>query len=108
MQDQSTQNQDLAAIDTTPLPLRNDTILGVCEAIGRDFGFNPNWLRVILGASVLASPAGAFAAYAALAVVVGLAHLLFGDRRVPTPATAAGDSSTLQTNDDGEQLPIAA
>ena len=31
---------------TTPLPLRNDTILGVCEAIGRDFGFQPLWLRL--------------------------------------------------------------
>ena len=30
----------------TPLPLRNDTILGVCEAIGQDFGFNPLWLRL--------------------------------------------------------------
>ena len=27
---------------TTNLMLRNDTILGVCEAIGQDFGFNPN------------------------------------------------------------------
>ena len=27
------------------LPLRNHTILGVCEGIGEDFGFNPIFLR---------------------------------------------------------------
>ena len=32
----------------TPLPLRAHTILGVCEAIGEDFGFNPAWLRIPL------------------------------------------------------------
>ena len=29
------------------LPLRTHTILGVCEAIGEDFGFNPIFLRVL-------------------------------------------------------------
>ena len=28
------------------LPLRSHTILGVCEAIGEDFGFNPVFLRM--------------------------------------------------------------
>ena len=35
------------------LPLRSHTILGVCEAIGEDFGFNPTFLRVPLAAMVL-------------------------------------------------------
>ena len=38
------------------LPLRSHTILGVCEAIGEDFHFNPIFLRVILAAGVLYSP----------------------------------------------------
>ena len=33
------------------LPLRSHTILGVCEAIGEDFGFNPVFLRIPLAAS---------------------------------------------------------
>ena len=37
------------------LPLRSQTLLGVCEAIGEDFGFIANYLRVPLGAIVLAS-----------------------------------------------------
>jgi phage shock protein PspC (stress-responsive transcriptional regulator) len=34
------------------LPLRSHTILGVCEAIGEDFGFNPVFLRVPFAATV--------------------------------------------------------
>ena len=47
------QTEQTAAIDTTPLPLRGDTMLGACEALGQDFGFNPNWLRIVLGSLVL-------------------------------------------------------
>ena len=42
--------------NTTPLPLRNDTILGVCEAIGQDFGFNPLWLRLAFIAPLFFAP----------------------------------------------------
>ena len=38
------------------LPLRAHTILGVCEAIGEDFGFNPMFLRIPLAAMVVVSP----------------------------------------------------
>ena len=61
----------------TPLPLRAHTILGVCEAIGEDFGFNPTWLRVPFAASVLVSPTVAIASYFALGAVVFLSRLLF-------------------------------
>ena len=52
------------------LPLRSHTVLGVCEAIGEDFGFNPIVLRVPLAASVLWSPMWAIVAYLALGAVV--------------------------------------
>ena len=54
----------------TPLPLRNDTILGVCEAIGQDFGFNPLWLRLAFGAPVFISPMYAIGAYLLLGAIV--------------------------------------
>lgn len=60
-----------------PLPLRNHTILGVCEAIGEDFGFNPVFLRVPLSAIVLYNPLMAVGAYLALGVVVLASRLLF-------------------------------
>lgn len=61
----------------TPLPLRAHTILGVCEAIGEDFGFNPAWLRIPLAASVIVSPMMAFGAYFALGAAVLASRLLF-------------------------------
>jgi phage shock protein PspC (stress-responsive transcriptional regulator) len=59
------------------LPLRDHTILGVCEAIGEDFGFNPVWLRIPLSAMVLWSPLIAFGAYFGLGVIVLASRLLF-------------------------------
>ena len=54
----------------TPLPLRNDTILGVCEAIGQDFGFNPLWLRLAFVVPVFLSPMLAIGGYLALGAIV--------------------------------------
>jgi len=59
------------------LPLRSHTILGVCEAIGEDFGFNPVFLRVPLAAIVLWNPMSAIGAYFALGAVVLASRLLF-------------------------------
>jgi phage shock protein PspC (stress-responsive transcriptional regulator) len=63
------------------LPLRNHTILGVCEAIGEDFGFNPIFLRIPLAASVIWNPAIAFGTYFALGVVVLASRLLFPNQK---------------------------
>jgi phage shock protein C len=52
------------------LPLRSHTILGVCEAIGEDFGFNPIFLRVPFAATVLISPLWAVVGYFALGAIV--------------------------------------
>ena len=59
------------------LPFRSHTILGVCEAIGEDFGFNPTYLRVPLAASVIWNLKLAVAAYLVLGVVVLASRLLF-------------------------------
>ena len=45
-----------AQVNQVALPLRSHTILGVCEAIGEDFGFNPVLLRIPFAASVIYSP----------------------------------------------------
>ena len=59
------------------LPMRSQTLLGVCEAIGEDFGFNANYLRVPLGAIVVFNVWGAVAAYLALGVIVLASRMLF-------------------------------
>lgn len=65
----------------TALPLRSHTILGVCEGIGEDFGFNPVLLRIPLAASVIWNPLVAFGAYFALGAVVLASRLLFPNRQ---------------------------
>ena len=85
-----------------PVALRSHTILGVCEAIGEDFGFNPVWLRVPLAASVLISPMMAIAAYLALGGVVLLSRLVW-----PKPKTAVAETAAGQPAAANEQTEVA-
>ena len=66
-----------AQVNQTALPLRSHTILGVCEAVGEDFGFNPVFLRIPFAASVIYSPMMAIGAYFALGLIVLASRLLF-------------------------------
>ena len=83
------------------LPLRSHTILGVCEAIGEDFGFNPVWLRIPLAASVIWNPMIAFGVYFGLGAVVLVSRLLFPKAKVAAPVaveqprTAANEQNEL-------------
>jgi len=67
------------------LPLRSHTILGVCEAIGEDFGFNPTFLRIPFAATVLYSPIWAIGTYLALGLVVLASRMLFPKPKSPEP-----------------------
>jgi phage shock protein C len=75
-----------AQVSQPALPLRNHNILGVCEAIGEDFGFNPVLLRIPFAASVLWSPMIAIGAYFALGAVVLLSRMFFPKPAVDVPA----------------------
>ncbi len=81
------------------LPLRSHTILGVCEAIGEDFGFSPIFLRVPFAASVLYSPMWAIIGYLALGAVVLGSRLLFPK---PRSASAAKQTEAASSNDTHE------
>src|SRR5689334_2666524 len=70
------------------LPLRSHTILGVCEAVGEDFGFNPVLLRIPFAASVIYSPMMAIAVYFALGAFVLGSRLLFPKANAVTVETA--------------------
>ena len=80
------------------LPLRSHTILGVCEGIGEDFGFNPIFLRVPLAASVIWNPSVAIGAYLVLGAVVLASRLLFPKRKQNDvmPVEAAADAANEQ------------
>ena len=89
------------------LPLRSHTILGICEALGEDFGFNPVFLRIPLATMVIWNPLVAFGAYFGLGAVVLASRLLY-----PRPkADHASTSASVHYDNDGadrERMPIAA
>ncbi len=68
---------------------RNDTLLGVCEALGEDFGFNPLWLRIAFALPLIWDPVAVFGAYLALGVVVLLSRLIVPSRRRAASTEAA-------------------
>lgn len=77
------------------LPLRSHTILGVCEAVGEDFGFNPTFLRVPFAAIVLYSPMYAVGAYFALGLVVLASRLLFPKAKSESVAAAHNEAAPV-------------
>jgi phage shock protein PspC (stress-responsive transcriptional regulator) len=83
------------------LPMRSHTILGVCEAIGEDFGFNPVLLRIPFAAGVLWSPVAMVVIYFALGLVVLTSRLMF------PRAVADGVSTTVSVNAANEQTELA-
>jgi phage shock protein C len=84
------------------LPLRPHTILGVCEAIGEDFGFSPVLLRVPFAVSVLWSPTIAIGLYFALGAAVLASRLLF-----PRPKATPAEVSDEKLSAANEQRELA-
>ena len=64
-----------------PLFARHDTLLGICEALGQDFRFQPSYLRAGLSVSLLLSPVVVTAAYLALGAIIMLSRWLFPPRQ---------------------------
>ena len=62
---------------------RQDTFFGICEAVGQDFGFNPLWLRLALGAAFVLQPVGVVVSYLALGLVVLVSRLAFPSSAKP-------------------------
>lgn len=87
---------------STNLLLRNDTVLGVCEAIGQDFGFHPNWLRLTLASLFYFFPLGVIGSYLGLGLVVAFTRWIAPDKAetvaphaVALPAPEASDSEPV-------------
>ena len=90
--------------NVTPLPLRNDTILGVCEAIGEDFGFNPLWLRLAFIAPLFLQPMLTIAVYLGLGLVIAASRYFFPAARA-WPALEAQQAEVAEAS---EELQLAA
>jgi phage shock protein PspC (stress-responsive transcriptional regulator) len=91
------------------LPLRNDTILGVCQGLGEEFGFHANWLRVPIAGLVMFNWVAAFAIYFALGVALMIARLLYPRRTATAQLTVeVAQPAGRSADNNDEQLSAAA
>ena len=97
-----------ADVSTNNVFFRNDTLFGTCQAIGEDFGFNPNWIRVPLASSVVLNPFIAVGAYLALSLLVLVSRSVFRSKAAaPAAAQPQAELVPVQANDDQRELVAA-
>jgi len=98
--------------DVTSTLARDDTLFGVCQALGEDFGINPFILRVGFAVLLLWNPVAVIGAYAAAGAVVALSRLLSPDPRVaiaaPAEVAPAVERKVLAGDNETEALAVAA
>ena len=76
--------REFKSVSTTadaPLFNRPDTMLGICEGIGREFGFHPNLLRVALAVPLVWNPLVAIGIYLALGLALLISRVAMPSRR---------------------------
>lgn len=91
--------------------LRNDTIFGICEGIGQDFGFNANYLRVALCSLLYFNPVAVIGGYFALGAAVALSRWLYPVPRIarsPQLAAQPEEGPAVADNLDGDSEALAA
>lgn len=91
----------------TNILMRNDTILGVCEAIGQDLGFHPNWLRVTLAGALYFAPLAVVGVYLGLGLLVAATRWIAPDEIAQVEAAAAPRPELVEAG-FAEELPLAA
>lgn len=84
-----------------PLSTPKDNLLGICNALGEDFGFNPLWLRLSLGAAFVIQPVGVVIAYLALGLVVLVSRIAFPSRRATAALPVVRSSAPRETDASG-------
>ena len=87
---------------------RGDTFLGVCEALGEDFGFNPLYLRAALGIGLIWNPLAMIGAYLGLGIVVAFSRLVAPNPRRKAAPQPAAEQRPAQVDNDTEALAVAA
>ena len=80
---------------------RPHTVLGVCEAIGEDFGFNPLYLRIAFATGLFFSPMWVIASYLGLGLIVAVSRWI-------SPVPTATPARAIEIEEEDEPLKLAA
>lgn len=88
---------------------RPDTMFGVCQGLGEDFGFNPNYLRLALPLLLFLYPVATIAGYLAVGLIVLIVHWLIPNRPLRDAVVETADEAVeTKIFADQEPLPLAA
>jgi phage shock protein C len=90
---------------------RSDTMLGICQGLGEDLGFNPDLLRVAFGIALIWTPWLTLGIYLGLGLLVVASRLMFPSRasQPPAEATPAGVAYPVSVEaNDPHELALAA
>ena len=93
---------------------RDDTFFGVCEALGEDFRFNPQFLRVGFALALFFNPLAAVAAYVAAGALVAITRWAVPNPPAPveeaeeTGETQADADPAVEVDEEMSDLAIAA
>jgi phage shock protein PspC (stress-responsive transcriptional regulator) len=100
----------MSADQTQPEAAGKDNLLGICHAIGEDFGFNPIFLRIPLAMGIIVSAKWTLIAYAALGLVVLASRLLVRKPKAPQVIVSpvSGVATAQSQAQPTEDLAIAA
>ena len=87
---------------------RDDTFFGVCQAIGEDLGFSPNWLRAGFGVMLIYSPVATIGVYLALGLAVAMLRWLVPNPRAARiEAAAPAETAPVEAAVEAEAVPLA-
>jgi phage shock protein PspC (stress-responsive transcriptional regulator) len=89
---------------------RDDTMLGVCEALGEDFGFNANILRIVLAASLLWNAPVVVGLYLGAGLLVAVSRFAAPNpKRTASATMVAADGSAAEAEAAAEpEFAVAA
>ena len=90
-----------------PVFARHDTFFGVCEGVGQDLGFNPNFLRLIFAVALLASPKAVLITYLTLGAVVFLTRWFFPAHKTAADTAQTADVQTAAAANDEAAITLA-
>ena len=85
---------------------RDDTFLGVCEAIGEDFGIHANWLRLGLAVALFFSPVAVIGGYFAAGILVALSRWVAPNPTAPEAKTETATAAPAEPEADAQPAPV--
>ncbi len=87
---------------------RDDTFFGVCQGLGEDLGFSPNWLRIGLALLLFWSPMAAVGAYAGMGALVAATRLVVREPKAPPVPEPELGTVEAEAPTEQAELPLAA